>query len=105
MGDHENLFEYAFNNYTNYKILSKGFIKIKKENYYKKHKLYIKNDYSYPLSIDEKDSIRIKYQLKKIRKLKNNSKVGTAKIYFGDKLVHEENIYLKYSSKKSKGWF
>ena len=103
--DHENLFEYAFNNYTNYKILSKGFIKIKKENYYKKHKLYIKNDYNYPLSIDEKDSIRIKYQLKKIRKLKNNSKVGTAKIYFGDKLVHDENIYLKYSNKKSKGWF
>lgn len=103
--DHQNLFEYAFANYKSYKILTKGNIKIKEDHYYDKYKLYIKNDYSYPLSQDEEKSIKIKYELKKVRKLKNNIKVGKAKIYLGDKIVHEEEIYLKYKSKKSKGWF
>ena len=103
--DHQNLFEYAFANYKSYKILTKGNIKIIEDHYYDKYKLYIKNDYSYPLSQDEEKSIKIKYELKKVRKLKNNIKVGKAKIYLGDKIVHEEEIYLKYKSKKSKGWF
>lgn len=103
--DHQNLFEYAFENYKSYKILSKGEIEIKDDNYYHKYKLYLKNDYYYPLSLDEKDNIKIKYELVKKRKLKNNLKVGVAKVYLGDKNIHEESIYLNYKSKKSKGWF
>ncbi len=103
--DHENLFEYAFSNYKSYQILKKGNIKIKEDDYYKKYQLYIKNNYFYPLSEEEKNSIKVQYELTKVRKLKNNKKVGVAKIYLADQLVHEEGIYLQYQSKKSKGWF
>ena len=94
--DHKDLFEYGFNNYINYQILKKGNLNLKNNNYYKRHKLYIKNNITYPLSEEEKNSIKIKYELKKIRRLKNNKKVGKVKIYLGDKIVHKENIYLKY---------
>lgn len=103
--DHENLFEYAFSNYKSYQILKKGNIKIKEDEYYKKYQLYIKNDYFYPLSKEEENSIKVQYELTKVRKLKNNKKIGVAKIYLADQLVHEENIYVQYQSKKSKGWF
>ena len=98
--DHKSLFEYGFNNYVNYQILKKGNLNLTKNNYYKRHKLYIKNNFNYPLSKEEKDSIYLKYELKKIRKLKNNMKVGKIKVYFVDKLVHEENIYLKYQKNR-----
>lgn len=103
--DHQNLFEYGFQQYKSYQILKKGAIHIKKDNYYKGHQLYIKNDYFYPLSLEEKESMKVQYALTKQRKLKDNKKVGVVKIYFGEQLVHQENIYLKYQSKKRKGWF
>lgn len=103
--DHQNLFEYAFSNYKNYQILKKGNLQIKDDEYYKKHQLYIRHDYLYPLSEEEKGSIKIKYELKKVRKLKNNMKVGVVKVYFADQLIHKESIYIKYHEKKKKGWF
>ena len=42
--DHQNLFEYGFNNYTNLKILNKGIINIYNEKYYESYNLAIKND-------------------------------------------------------------
>lgn len=92
--DHKNLFDYAYKNYKNYQILKKGKLKIE-DSFYKHYKMYLKKDYYYPLSIDEKDNIKIKYNLKKIRKLKNGIKIGTADIYLGEELCHKENIYLK----------
>ena len=97
--DHKNLFEYAFENYKNYKILNKGNIEID-DDYYSDYKLYIKDDVYYPLSADEKNSINIKYKLEKKRKLKNNLVVGKAEIYLGDKLVKEVNIYVRVKEEK-----
>ncbi len=97
--DHKNLFEYAFENYKNYKILNKGNIEID-DDYYSDYKLYIKDDVYYPLSADEKNSINIKYKLEKKRKLKNNLVVGKAEIYLGDKLVKKVNIYVRVKEEK-----
>ena len=46
------------------------------------------------MTTDEKESIIIKFNLDKVRKIKNNIKVGVAKIYMGQILIHEENIYI-----------
>ena len=100
--DHAKLFDYGFENYKNYKILKKGYIDILEDKYYKNYDFYIKNDFTYPLSSDEKDNIIIKFSLEKKRKLKDNLNVGKAKIYLGDLLIHEENIYIK---KIKKGLF
>ena len=111
--DHQNLFEYGFNNYTNLKILKKGEIKIYDDKYYSDYSLYIKNDYYYLMeNYIEKDLI-FKYELEKVRNIKSDSKIGVLNVYLGDKKIHEENIYVKEKDKKSnkniiqkiKDWF
>lgn len=93
--DHENLYEEAFKNYTNYTILNKGKLSIIGENYYKNNELYIKNNLTYPLTENEQYIVKLKYEIKKIRKYKNNDKVGEVKLFLGDELVNKENVYLK----------
>ena len=96
--DHTTLFEEAFNKYHNYNLLKKGNIYIIGENYYKNNKLYIKNNLSYPLTLDEENILKIKYEINKKRKYKNNDNVGKVKLYLGDSVVREENIYVKVKS-------
>ena len=100
--DHQNLFEYGFNNFTNIKILSKGSINISKEKYYEDYNLYIKNDYSYLINNTETSSLLLKYELEKIRKIEEDKNVGNIVIYYGDKKIHEESIYVGSKKKKRK---
>ena len=112
--DHQTLFEYGFYNYTNLKILKKGKINIYNDKYYSDYELYVKNNYSYLLDNFEQDNLIFKYQLQKKRKINNNDEVGILHIYLGDKIIHDEKIYvrkiIKNKSKKTfidkiKGWF
>ncbi len=93
--DHKKMYEYAFSNYKKYNILNKNKFYVKKDKYYKKYKLYIKNNYNYPIQLSEKENILVKIQLIKDRKLQNNTCVGVANVYLGDRKIHEEKIYLK----------
>ncbi len=87
--DHKDLFEYGFNNYTNYQILKKGILNIPDKNNDKEY--YIENDYTYPLLETEEDSILIKYKLEK-----NPQEIaGNIEVYLGDKLLHKEPILIK----------
>lgn len=104
--DHIDLFNYGFDTYQNKTLLKKGTIKVPKETYYNKKTLYIKNNITYPITENEKDSLEIKYSLYKKRG--NEDLVGYAKVYVGDKEVLKEPIYVKEKenkTKKSKGWF
>ncbi len=92
--DHKKLFEYGFNNYKKYKILDKINFKVKNDKYYKKYKLYIKNNYNYPIKEEEKSNILIKIELQKNRKKKNNAEVGKCNVYLKNKKIHSESIYL-----------
>ena len=112
--DHINLFEYGFNNYTTLKILSKGKFSIYKEKYYKEYDMYIKNDYYYLISNNDKDNLIIKYEIEKVRNPSNETNIGKAVIFYGDKKIHEEPIYIskkareKYDKsfyKKIGNWF
>jgi len=103
--DHQNLFEYGFNNYTNLKILEKGNITIYDDDYYDDYKLYVKNDFYYLLSSAEEDNLIFKYELEKIKSLKNGDKVGILNIYFGDKKIHEEDIFVDMIDKRKKSFF
>ena len=103
--DHQNLFEYGFNNYTNLKILEKGKINIYGEKYYKDYTLYIKNDYFYLLNNGEKEDLILKYLLKKERDVKDDEEIGRVDVYLGDKKVHEEKIFAKRTQKQSKTSF
>ena len=96
--DHMEMFEYAFSNYKNYNILKKGTINIYDENYYKNYILYIKNSFSYILTADEKDSISIKYKIRKKSEVKPGEEIGEAIVKLGDKIIHKEKIYVKNKS-------
>lgn len=102
--DHMDLFDYGFENYKSYSILKKGYINIYNENYYKDYNLYIKEDFKYILDDSEKESINIKYKLKKINKIKNREIVGETIVNLGDKKIYSEPIYVKNKIKYKKKW-
>ena len=102
--DHMDLFDYGFDNYKSYSILKKGYINIYNENYYKDYNLYIKEDFKYILDESEKESINIKYKLKKIKKVKDRENVGSVIVNLGDKQIYTEPIYAKLKTKNKKKW-
>ena len=106
--DHINLFEKAFDEYSNYNILKKGSIKIINENYYKN--LYIKDNFNYSLENNKQNKILLNFKLEKKRDYNNHDKVGVVEIIINNKKVHEEEIFVLKEQKlsfwqKVKVWF
>ena len=81
-----------------------AYINIYNENYYKDYNLYIKEDFKYILDDSEKESINIKYKLKKIKKIKNRENVGSVIVSLGDKQIYSAPIYAKLKTKNKKKW-
>ena len=102
--DHMDLFDYGFDNYKSYTILKKGTINIYDENYYKDYNLYIKKSFKYILDDSEKESVNIKYKIKKIRNVRDRQEVGSVLVNLGDKLIYSEPIYVKAKAKNKKKW-
>ena len=96
--DHVSLFEEAFSNFNNYVFFKKGNLNIPYEDYYRKG-LYVKRNISYPLTLDEENIFRIKYELSKKRKYKSGDSVGNIKFYLGDEEVLKEKIYVRVYDK------
>ena len=102
--DHKNLFEEAFNEYKNYSILQEGNLNILEEKYYKKHDLYIKNNFNYILSDNEKNNIILKFELEKKYDYKDNDKIGKVIVKLGDEQIYEDDIYIKLNKTKITIW-
>lgn len=79
---HVNIYEEIFNKYKKVKLLDKSDFNKK----YKDDKLYINNDFYYPLSKEEENEINFTINVND----KNNKDI---KIYLKDKLIHTEKIY------------
>lgn len=90
---HKNLYEYTFNKYHRYKIVDKNKLPIDKAFF--KDKLYIKNSFYYPLTEEEKDSIKTILKITKKRHYKNNEHVGNIEVYLNDKKIKEIKLYVK----------
>ena len=88
---HEDLYEYGFNNYKKYRIINRNRLKIKNNKY--KNKLYVKNDYYYLLTDEEKRNIHAEAKLYDSVKKKN--KVGYINVIFNNKKVHSEPLYVR----------
>ncbi len=97
--DHKNLFDYGFDNYYHYKILTKGNLMLT-ENLYKNYDLSLENDYDYTLAKDDK--VYLNFVLSDKPK---EGKTGTAKVFINDKLVHQEDIYASKIKKKKMSFF
>ena len=99
---HKSLYQYAFRNYKNYKILDKS-------NFHLKNKgikgAYIKNSFSYPMTEEESKSVKTKIKLLKTEHLKNKDRIGVVSIYLKDENIYKTNIYVSVKEKnKFKSW-
>lgn len=103
---HLELYEYARDNYTGYKVLNKNKFKVIGDTYYDDSTFYIKNDVYLPLKKSEKGSLISHIILEKKESYNNDDKVGVNQIYLGDTLLYEEDIYIiKNDSVKKKSIF
>lgn len=92
--DHTNLFKEAFSVYKNYNILKKGTINIKEESYYKNRELYIEDDFSYILKEGDTNQLYLKFELEKKLIYKSGDVVGIVKVFYGDEVIYEGNVYV-----------
>ncbi len=96
---HKKLYEYGFNNYKKYKILDTKKFKIDKKYY--KDKIYIKNDFYYPLSDDEIDKIKVLVKIIKLDNYDDNDEVGTVEVYLNKEMIYNEKVYVQTSKKEN----
>ena len=97
--DHKSLYEYAFNSYSNYKIVDKKTFRL--DNEYYNDEIYIKHSFSYPLTEKELKKVRILAKIYKLKKYKNHDIVGELKVLLGDNVIFSDPIYVRVKSKKS----
>lgn len=97
--NHENLYEYIFSKYKRYKLLDKKHFRIDEEYY--KDKLYIKEDFYYPLTKKELENIKTIVKITKLKNYKNNDVVGEIEIKLGEEIIKKINVYVKKEQKKS----
>ncbi len=98
--DHMSLYDNAYKEFNNYKILDKNNLTIYDEDYYEDYSFYLKKDFYYPLTNSEKDNISLKIKLTKKRDVKNNDKVGSIDVYLADQKIYTDNVYVKQIEKK-----
>ena len=97
---HKSLYEKAFTEYKNYKLLDKKNFFLPKDKQYK-GSFYIKKDVILPIKQIELKDLNSKVILEKKDKYKKGSKVGTYNIYINKDLIWKENIYLNKKSDKN----
>ncbi len=99
---HENLYEYAFSNYQNYKVLNKKKFKI--DDAYYPDQVYIEDDFTYPLTTEEKEQIRVEVKLTKLNQYKDKDEVGVVLVKLGDQTIHEQKVYVRKGKVKLSWW-
>ena len=98
---HLDLYEYAFNNYTSYKVLNKNKFNIIGDTYYK-GTFYINNNVYIPLKNTETKSLISKITLEQLSNYKQGDLVGYNYIYLDNELLYKENIYIDTTNKHKK---
>ena len=90
---HIELYNYAFSNYTSYKVLNKDNFNVIGDTYYN-NDLYIKEDLYIPLKNSETGMLISKIKLEKLKNYKQDDKVGYIEIYIDDELLATKDIYV-----------
>lgn len=104
--DHKALYEDIFKNYEAVKVLGKEKLKIKNEKVYKNDRLYLEKDIYVPVKNNEKNKLKIEYELYKNNSYVNGDVVGQVLVYVGDDCVRREDIYVEVDKKEEKeSWF
>ncbi len=99
---HEELYEYAFSQYKNYKILDTKKFKI--DDAYYPDKIYIKQNFSYPLILEEKELVKVEIKLKKLNQYQDGDVVGLVTVKLNGEEIHHQKVYVQMKNEK-KGLF
>lgn len=103
--DHINLYQKVQNEYQKINVLNKKKFKILDDVVFIEDKLYIKNDYSILLKKSDINKLSIKYYLEN-KKYKDGDIIGKVRVYYDNKEVYNDNVYIKKTSKnKIKNFF
>lgn len=100
---HKELYEYGFDNYKLYKVLAKDKIKI--DNAYYKDKVYLKEDFYYPLTDIEKDNMKVKIVLNKLKEYSDGQCVGNVYVILDEKEIYRDSVYVSKKNIKKKNVF
>jgi len=99
---HEKLYEYAFENYQNYQILNTKKFKI--DHAYYPDQIYIKEDFTYPLTEEEKEQVKVEVRLSKLNEYQDQDAVGVVSVKLNNEKVHEQKIYVRKKKSKDSWW-
>nr|WP_295971741.1 D-alanyl-D-alanine carboxypeptidase family protein [uncultured Bacillus sp.] len=103
--DHINMYEHGFKHYALVKVLKKGTLKeLDADEFYKK-KIYIKNDFFYPITKKERDDFRVELKLQEPKDEWRSEKsvpdvVGKAIVYFDHVPIKEVPLLFKTAKNK-----
>jgi D-alanyl-D-alanine carboxypeptidase (penicillin-binding protein 5/6) len=98
--DHIAMFEFGFDNFDLVKVIKKGTVSKLEDDFYQ-NKVYYSHDFVYPVTGDEKDTIRVEVKLLTPDKSKWKSPedipvpVGKTLVYLGDNIIGEEAIFFE----------
>ena len=101
---HKDLYQYVFKNYFSYRVLNKRNFSVVGDRYYHGN-FYIKNDVYLMFKRGELGDLIGKIVLEKKNHYKNNDKVGEYQVYFDEKLLYKEPIYIKDVKKLKQNLF
>ncbi len=99
---HKTLYEYAFSHYQNYLILNKKNFTLPRAYYPKK--VFIKEDFSYPLSLEEKDKITVEVKLTNLSPNRGTDVVGMVYVKLDGDVIHKQNVFVQEEKKKESFW-
>ena len=100
---HEMMYDYGFENYKKYTILDRKKFKI--DNAYYPNKIYIKENFSYPLTDVEKENVKVLVKLTKLDKPNNKDEVGVVIVKLKTEEIFREKVYVKVKEEAKKGFF
>ena len=98
--DHKKLYEYGFNKYSAVTLINSNRFKMPNSKYYG-DRLYIREEFIYPLTKKEQNLIRKEIKLKKPRD-EPGPKVGKINIYKSNELIGSVDVYVKSITRKPK---
>lgn len=99
---HKELYEYGFTKYKKYTIIEEN-SKWQDKTFYE-DPVYVKKSFSYPLTEEEKEKVRVIIQLIPKKDYKNNEEVGTIEVLLEDEIIFQDKVYVQKEKEKTGLW-
>ncbi len=97
------IYDYIFSKYKRYKLIDKKDFSIDEEYY--NDKLYINEDFYYPLTENELSNIKTVIKITKLKNYKDKDVVGEVEIKLGNEIIKKLDVYVDVKKSQQKSFF